>query len=119
MTFINQHVVGSRGKASNKEAAGGPWRGAKVCQQCRQTVPSSDYPLALSGRCWYSVELRVENMRKSRDLQASKTHRRLGGAFEGEHCSQSCSTGCSSIKAALLPKSYQGKSNEGREDLLS
>lgn len=44
-------------------------------------------------------------------------HRRLGGAFEGGYRSQSCSAGCWSIKAALLLKSYQGKGEEGGEDL--
>lgn len=57
--------------------------------------------------------LRVENRRKSRDLRASETHRRRGGAFGGGCYSQSCGAGCSSIKAALLLESCQGKREEG------
>lgn len=40
----------------------------------------------------------MENTRESRDSGASMRHSRLGGAFRGERCSQSCSTGCWSIE---------------------
>lgn len=82
-TFTSQHVAGSRRKNLTQGGDQGTLEGSRGLPAVPSDSAVKGLPLPRPGRCWYSAELRVENMRKSRDSRASKTHRRLGGAFEG------------------------------------